>query len=63
MIRGGTKTKLNHGTYGNSDISDATVTNGEALDVLAHLNDFADGFVAGDELADMWSVRNRDRLS
>ena len=42
--------KANKGTYRDADISDDTVTNIEVLHVLALLNDFANGFVTGDEL-------------
>jgi hypothetical protein len=36
--------------HGNSDVRDATVTNGKAFYVLAHLDDGPDGFLAGDKL-------------
>ena len=40
----------NKGTYRDADISDNTVTDIKVLHVLALLNDFANGFVTGDEL-------------
>ena len=40
----------NKETYGDADISDNTVPDIKVLHVLALLNDFANGFVTGDEL-------------
>lgn len=36
--------------HGNPDVGDATVANGKALYVLAHLDNGPDCFVAGDKL-------------
>ena len=40
-----------HTTYGYAYISDTAVTDLEALDVLAHFDNFANGFMSWDELS------------
>ena len=50
----------NKGTYRDADISDNTVTDIEVLHVLALLNDFANGFVTGDELRRASDVSGHD---